>query len=342
MKLQRTVGDVASLVGGTVEGPRDLRLEDLCPPEQAGPQDLVALFRPSWMKRLVGRPGCVLLPAALEFPAERAASLIRVADAEAALDTLALACVPPPEPPAPGVHPSAVVEPGAQLGPQVAVGALAFVGAGARLGPRARLWPGAYVGAASVLGADCSIGPGAVIAERCTLGERVLVHPGAVIGADGFGFRQDRQGRHIKIPQVGVVELGDDVEIGANTTIDRARFGSTRIGRGTKIDNLVQIGHNCVIGEHCAFAGCTAVAGSVTFGDRVLMGGHCGVNGGVTIGAGARINGGTIIVEDIEPGLAVGGDPARPVAEWRREVVARLRLPELVKRVRALEERPDA
>ena len=341
MQLQRTVGDVAGLVDGSVEGPRELQLEALRSPEEAGPRDLVALFRPSGLARLAARPGCVLLPAGLDFPAERAASLIRVADAEAALDTLARACVPPPTPPAPGVHPTAVVEPGAQLGPQVAVGALAFVGAGARLGARCRLWPGSVVAAAAVLGADCSIGARAVIGERCVLGERVLVHPGAVLGADGFGFRQDGQGRHIKIPQVGIVELGDDVEIGANTTIDRARFGSTRVGRGTKIDDQVHVGHNCVIGEDCAIAGCTAIAGSVTMGDRVLMGGGVGINGGARIGAGARINGATIIVDDVLPGQSVAGSPARAVEAWRRDTIALRRLPELLKRVRALEARHE-
>jgi UDP-3-O-[3-hydroxymyristoyl] glucosamine N-acyltransferase len=232
-----------------------------------------------------------------------------------------------------------VVEAGAQLGSEVGVGALVFVGAGARVGARTRLWPGSHVGAEAVLGADCSLGPNAVIGERCLLGDRVLVHPGAVIGADGFGFRQDREGRHIKIPQVGIVELGDDVEVGANTTIDRARFGSTRIGRGTKLDDQVHIGHNCVIGEHCAIAGTTGIAGSATLGDRVLMGGAVGVNSGARIGAGARVNGASTVVDDVEPGQAIGGNPGRPVAIWRRDTIALRRLPDLLKRVRDLEER---
>ena len=341
MKLQRTVGDVAGLVGGTIEGPRDALLADLRSPEEAGPRDLVALFRPTGLARLAARPLCVLLPVGLAFPADRAASLIRVSDADTALDRLVLACAPSTHPPAPGVHPTAVVEAGSQLGSQVAVGALAFVGASARIGARTRLWPGSHVGAQAVLGVDCSIGPRAVIGERCVLGERVLVHPGAVIGADGFGFRQDREGRHVKIPQVGIVELGDDVEIGANTTIDRARFGATIVGRGTKLDDQVHIGHNCVIGEHCAIAGTSAMAGSVTLGDRVLMGGAVRVNGGTVIGAGARINGATTVVEDVEPGAAVGGSPARPVGIWRRDTVALRRLPELLRRVKALEERSE-
>jgi UDP-3-O-[3-hydroxymyristoyl] glucosamine N-acyltransferase len=339
MILQRTVGDVAGLVGGTVEGPRELRLEELRPPEEAGPADLVALFRPSGLARLAARPACVMLPAGLDFPAGRAASLIRVPDAEVALDRLVTACAPAPQPPPPGVHPTAIVEPGVELGAGVAVGALAFVGARARIGAGSRLWPGAYVGPDAVLGAGCSLAPRVVIGERCVLGDRVLVHAGAVIGADGFGFRQDRDGRHIKIPQLGIVELGHDVEIGANTTVDRARFGTTRIGTGTKLDNQIHVGHNCVIGEHCAIAGLTAIAGSATIGDRVLIGGASAINGGAHIGAGARINGASIVVDDVEPGQAVGGNPARPVATWRRDVVALRRLPELLRRVRALEER---
>ena len=341
MKLQRTVGDVAGLVGGTVEGPRELLLEELRPPEEAGPADLAALFRPAGLARLSARPGCVLLPVGLDVPAGRAASLIRVADAEVALDTLVTACVPAPQPPAPGVHPSAVVEPGAQLGEGAAVGALAFVGARARLGPRCRLWPGACVGADAVLGADCTLHFRVVIGDRCVLGERVIVHAGAVIGADGFGYRQDAAGRHVKIPQVGIVELGDDVEIGANTTIDRARFGTTRVGRGTKIDDQVHVAHNCVIGEHTAIAGATAIAGSATIGDRVLIGGSVDINGGAVIGSDARINGASMVVDDVEPGQAVGGGatPARPVALWRRDVAAARKVAELLKRVRALEER---
>ena len=339
MILKRTVGDVAGLVGGTVEGPRELRLEALRPPEEAGPADLVALFRRSGFERLTARPGCVLLPAGLDFPAGRAASLIRVPDAEVALDRLVTACAPPAQPPPPGVHPTAVVETGAELGEAVAVGALAYVGARARIGARSRLWPGSYVGADATLGEDCSLAPRVVIGERCVLGDRVLLHAGAVIGADGFGYRQDPAGRHIKIPQLGIVELGDDVEIGANTTVDRARFGTTRIGRGTKLDDQVHVGHNCVIGEHCAIAGLTAIAGSATIGDRVLMGGASAINGGAVIGAGARITGASIVIDDVEPGQQVGGSPARPVNEWRRDVVALRRLPELLRRVRALEGR---
>jgi UDP-3-O-[3-hydroxymyristoyl] glucosamine N-acyltransferase len=195
------------------------------------------------------------------------------------------------------------------------------------------------VGADAVLGADCTLSFRVVIGDRCVLGDRVLVHAGAVIGADGFGFRQDGAGRHVKIPQVGIVELGDDVEIGANTTIDRARFGTTRVGNGTKLDDQVHVAHNCVIGEHTAIAGATAIAGSATIGDHVLIGGAAAINGGAVIGSGARINGASIVVDDVEPGQAVGGSPARPVADWRRDVAAMRKVSELIKRVRSLEER---
>jgi UDP-3-O-[3-hydroxymyristoyl] glucosamine N-acyltransferase len=339
MKLQRTVGEVAVLVGGTIEGPADATLEALRSPEEAGPADLAALFRPAGLLRLSAHPGCVLLPAGLDFPTGRAASLIRVPDAEAALDRLVLACAPSPPPPPPGVHPSAVVEEGAQLGPGVAIGALAYVGARARLGARTCLWPGAHVGADAVLGADCSLRPRAVVLERCVLGDRVLLHAGAVIGADGFGFRPDGQGRHLKVPQVGIVELADDVEVGANTTIDRARFGSTRIGRGVKLDDQVHVGHNCVVGEHSAIAGNTALAGSVTLGARVLMGGCSGVNNGVVIHDGARVAGASVVLDDVPAGEAWAGIPARPAAAWRREQAALGRLPELLQRIKTLEQR---
>jgi len=341
MRLQRTVGDVAMLVGGRVEGPSELLLEELRTPEEAGPADLAALFRPDALARLAPRPGCVLLSDGVAVPEGRAASLIRVPDAEVALDRLVKACVPEPQPPAPGVHPTAVIEAGAQLGAGVAIGAHAFIGARARLGPGCRLWPGACVGADAVLGAGCTLYFRVVIGDRCVLGDRVVLHAGAVIGADGFGYRQDDAGRNVKIPQVGIVELGDDVEIGANATVDRARFGVTRVGRGTKIDNLVHVGHNVVIGEHSAIAGLTGLAGGATVGDRVLMGGHCAINNRAMIGSDARVAGASGVVGEVEPGQSVGGVPARPIAVWRRDLAAMGRLTELLKRVRALEGRAD-
>jgi len=337
MKLHRTVAEIAALVGGRVEGSSDRLLRELLPLEQAGPEDLAAVFRVAAAARAAeSRAGCLLLPEGGGLQASGERSLVRVADAAAALDALVLAVAPRERRPEPGVHPSAVVEPGAQVAPDAAVMALAYVAAGARIGPRCVLRPGSRVGEQAVLGADCELQANAVVGHRCVLGDRVLLKPGAVVGADGFGFRQDAAGRHHKIPQVGIVILGDDVELGANTIVDRARFDATRIGRGCKLDGSVHVGHNVQMGEDCAMAGHSAVAGSCTLEARVLMGGSSGAIGGIVLREGTRVAAMAFVIRDTEPGSYVAGSPARPQAQWAREMVALQRLPELAGKVRRL------
>ncbi|MHC5212892.1 MAG: DapH/DapD/GlmU-related protein, partial [Planctomycetota bacterium] len=233
MLLQRTVAEVAALVDGRVEGAGERVLEALCPPEEAGPDDLVALFRASGLEPVVnGRAGCVLLGEDVPIPSRGDRSLIRVADAELALDRLVTACAPREAGPERGVHPLALVEPEAVVAGDARIGPWVHVGARARVGTGSALWPGVTVGEDAVIGSGCRLMPHVVVGARCTLGDRVILHAGVVIGADGFGFRQDEAGRHVKIPQVGRVVLGDDVEVGANSTIDRARLGTTRLGDG--------------------------------------------------------------------------------------------------------------
>jgi UDP-3-O-[3-hydroxymyristoyl] glucosamine N-acyltransferase len=337
MKLQRTVAEVAALVGGVVEGPSDRMLKELLPLELAGPEDMGAVFRAGAAGRAgESRAGCLLVPEGGGLAAGPARSLVRVADAAAALDRLVLAVAPRERRPEPGVHPSAVVEPGAQVAPDAAIMALAYVGAGARVGPRCVLRPGSRVGEHAVLGAGCELQANAVVGHRCVLGERVLLKPGAVVGADGFGFRQDADGRHHKIPQVGIVVLGDDVEIGSNTVVDRARFDATRIGRGCKLDGSIHVGHNVQMGEHCALAGNVSLAGSCTLEARVHVGGASGVVGGVVVREGTRVGAMTLVMRDTEPGSYVVGIPARTQTQWARETLAVQRLPEALLRLRRL------
>ncbi len=241
-----------------------------------------------------------------------------------------------PKPP-PGVHPSAVVAADAVVDPSAHVGPLCVVESQARIGPGCVLQASAFVGTRATLGADCWLGVRAVVAQDCVLGARVRLQPGAVIGADGFGY-DTVKGRHEKIPQIGNVVLGDDVEVGANTTIDRARFSRTTIGEGTKIDNLVQIGHNCTIGRHCLLVSQVGIAGSTTVGDYVVMGGQVGVGGHLQVGSFSQIAARGGITRDLPPKSVVAGTYALPLLLEQRFQVLRGKLPELFKRVDRLEE----
>ncbi|HEY1793371.1 MAG TPA: UDP-3-O-(3-hydroxymyristoyl)glucosamine N-acyltransferase [Opitutaceae bacterium] len=240
--------------------------------------------------------------------------------------------------PGPGVHPSAVIGAGATVPPSATVGPHCVVEAGARVGERAHLQAGVFVGQGARIGDDTWLMAGATVCAGCELGRRVRLHPGAVIGADGFGYELVG-GRHEKLPQVGSVTLGDDVEVGANSTIDRARFGMTEVGEGTKIDNLVQVGHNVVIGRHCIICALVGIAGSTTLGDYVVVGGQAGIAGHITIGSGVQIAAKSGIKDDIAPRTSVWGSPAQPILLEQKISILRNRLPELFRRVDALEKR---
>jgi len=218
----------------------------------------------------------------------------------------------------PPVHPSAVLEDGVIVEPG------AIVGPEARIGRASRIASGAVIGYRVVIGRDCAIGPGASIIHAL-VGDRVIVHGGARLGQDGFGFAMGPEG-HFKVPQIGRVIVQDDVEIGANSTIDRGALGDTVIGEGTKIDNLVQIAHNVVIGRHCVIVALCGIAGSTVIGDFAAIGGQTGVAGHLQIGAGAQIAAGSGVITDIVPGAKIGGSPARAYRQWAREVAVVRRL----------------
>lgn len=238
--------------------------------------------------------------------------------------------------PAPGIHPSAVVEPGAEVDAAATVGPLCVIESGAQIGPRAHLQARVFVGRNARVGEECWLMPGVTLGTQCVLGKRVRLHSGVVVGSDGFGY-EFVGGRHHKVPQVGSVWIGDDVEIGANSTIDRARFSRTIIGEGTKIDNLVQIAHNVEIGRHCILCAQVGIAGSTILEDYVVLGGQAGVAGHIRIGKGAKSGGQAGITSNVEPGQFVMGYPAIPYMAERRLQVLYRRLPELFKRVDELE-----
>lgn len=244
----------------------------------------------------------------------------------------------PPPKAEPGVHPSAVVGQGVRLGRDVSIGPHCFIGDGAEIGDRARIGPN------SSIGAGCSVGPDSVLHPHVTLvgpvevGARVVLHPGVVLGADGFKF-ESVAGGIVKIPQVGRVVIEDDVEIGANSAVDRAFLYETRVGAGTKIDNLVQIGHNCTIGRNCLIAGCCALAGSATIEDGCVLGGATAVRDGITIGKGSMVGARATVGKDVPPGSVVGGTPLLPLRDFLKLYSVLPRVPSLLGRVRAIEKK---
>ena len=266
----------------------------------------------------------------MDLPENKA--LICVADADLALaDALQLF-----EPDAPkcelGIHPTAVIDPTADIGEGVSVGAGSYIGASVCIGPHVRLYPNVTVMDDSHVGKGTTIWSGTVVRERCRIGSHCTIHPNVTIGADGFGFRVSPDGkRRVKIPQIGTVTIEDDVEIGANSCIDRGKFSATVIGKGTKIDNLVQIGHNCKIGKSCVISGMTGISGSVTIEDGVTIGGGVGIKDHVTIGRGAILGGRSGVTGDIAPGRTVFGFPADDRRKVLRQWAAIRKLPDLMK-----------
>jgi len=237
-----------------------------------------------------------------------------------------------------GIHPSAQVHPSAQIDPSASIGAFVSIGADVLVGPECVIGSGASLGPGCRLGMACRLSSRVILERQTQLGDRVRIHAGAVLGSDGFGYEFEG-GRHRKNPQIGLVTVGDDVEIGANTTIDCGRFGATSIGEGSKIDNLVQIGHNCRIGKHCILCGQVGLAGSTELGDYVVMGGAAGAAGHLKLGDGAQLAGCSIAFSDLEGGAKYGGNPAVPLVAFQRMLVVKRRLPELFRRLRDLERR---
>jgi UDP-3-O-[3-hydroxymyristoyl] glucosamine N-acyltransferase len=251
----------------------------------------------------------------------------------------AVALLHPDAPPAPGVHSTAMVDPTAELGEGVHVGPLAVIGARVRLGARSVVHAQAVLYADVVVGRDCLIHSGVQVREGCRLGDRVVLQNGAVVGADGFGFARDEQGRYHKIPQRGIVVLEDDVEVGALCAIDRAALDETRVGRGTKIDNLVQVGHSVTIGSDCVLAGQVGIAGSTRIGSRVTLAGQVGVVGHINIADDVIVTAQTGVPGDVPAGKVISGSPALDNREWLKSTAVFARLPELQKRLRELEKR---
>jgi UDP-3-O-[3-hydroxymyristoyl] glucosamine N-acyltransferase len=330
-----TLGEVAAAVGGRVEGDPKLRLSGVASLEEAGPKDLswVSGERRSGGAR-ASAAGAVLAPSS-EAAAGKPAVLV---DSPALALGRWLELSFPAARPRGGVARGARVHPTARIGRGASIAAGATVAARARVGPRSRISEGSFVGQAATIGEDCLLHPNVVVREGCVVGDRCILHSGVVIGSDGFGYVWDGTA-HRKIPQVGIVRIGDDVEIGANTAIDRATLGETRIGRGTKIDNLVQVGHNVTVGEDAILCGQAGIAGSARLEDRVTLAGQVGVNDHVTVGRGAIATGQAGVTGSVAAGAVVSGMPAAPHRDFLKRAALVARLPKLARRLDELERR---
>ncbi len=331
-----TVSELARRLGGTLQGDGMLLIRGVATLEQAGPDALSWVASSDlWPRAARSKAGVLLVTEGSKLPPDRTA--IVVSDPDAAVCEV-LKCLAPPRDDIPvGLHPTATVGPDAVV-KGAAIAANVFVGAGAVIGAGTQLYPGVYVGAHATIGRDCVLWPNVAVRERVTIGDRVIIHPNATIGADGFGYLQ-RGGKHRKIPQIGTVVIEDDVEIGANSAIDRARSGVTRIGRGTKIDNLVQIAHNVDIGEDCIIVGQCAIGGSASLGRYVVMGGQSGVSDHRRIGDGVRIAAKSSAMGNVPDGQTVRGIPATDSRRFLREQACVRKLPDWMPRLRALERR---
>jgi UDP-3-O-[3-hydroxymyristoyl] glucosamine N-acyltransferase len=314
-----TLREIVARLGGEAVGEAPGPLSGVATADSAGPADITFLTNPRYRARIaLSRAGAVILG-----PDDRDATAAAriVTPNPYAYYARAVALFHPEPALEPGVHPTAQVHASAQVDGGAQVGAFAVIGAGARVARGARIGEGCVLGTAVAIGEGTRLHPRVTIYDGCTIGARVILHSGVVIGADGFGMAHEAV-RWIKIPQVGAVRIGDDVEVGANTTIDRGALDDTVIEEGVKLDNQIQVGHNCVIGAHTVIAGCTGISGSVKIGKRCMIGGGVGIVGHLEICDGAMISGFTLITKSItKPGTYTSGMPAMPHAEWLRNAV---------------------
>ena len=331
-----TAGQIAEMVGGRVEGDASVRIEGIASLGAAGPGELTFAEDEKRALRLGdSRAGAAIVG---ELPDAAQMTLIRVENVQAAVARFLGALVGEEDLPPTGVHPTAVIAEDGELAEDAAIGPFVVIGPRARIGAGSVLCARAFLGAGTELGPGSVLHEGVVVKSGCKIGARVRIGPNSVIGHDGFGY-YFADGVHQKIPHAGVVVIEDDVEIGACSCVDRAKFGETRIGAGTKIDNLVQVAHNVQTGKGCLLAGLVGVAGSARLGDHVVLGGHAGIRDNIAVGDRVQVSAYAAVAGDVPAGQAVGGIPAKPAKEQMRVMLSMPKLPDLLKRVRELEAR---
>lgn len=328
-----TIGEIVDFLGADFKGDRSRAIRGVRPLNEAGPDELSFLANPKYQPQLArSAAGAVLVAQAT--PGDSPAWL-RVKDPYLAVALVLQKWfydVPRPN----GISERAAVAPTARVGHDVRVGPFASIGDGSEIGDGVTIFEGVSIGAGAKIGAGTTVYPNAVVYHRCEVGRNCIIHAGAVIGSDGYGFATSG-GKHHKIPQIGIVRIGDDVEIGAGTAIDRAALGETVVGDGTKIDNHVQIGHNVRIGKHCLIVAEVGIAGSTEIGDYVVFAGKSGAVGHIKIGSHVQVAGVSIVTKDWDGPIVIGGNPARPLREYHRVEAWIHRLGEVYKRLGAIE-----
>ena len=335
-----SLNEIVQRLGGEVAGDASIVVHGVAALEDAGPGEITFLANPRYRRKLAAtRAGAVILGSG-----DRDATGIAriVADNPYAYYARTVALFHPQRLAAAGVHPLACVDATAQVAGSAEIGPFAVIAAGARIGERASIGAGSFVGEGARIGEDTLLHPRVTIYHGCEVGARCILHSGCVIGADGFGMAPEA-GRYVKIPQVGRALIGDDVEVGANTTIDRGALGDTVVGEGVKIDNLVQVAHNCRIGAHTVIAGCAGIAGSAVIGRHCVIGGGAGVVGHVTLADGVTLTGMTLVTKTItQAGVYSSGLPMMPHAQWLRNAAQLRRLDEISRLARAVKEKTRA
>ncbi len=332
------LSDIVEKLGGTLEGDGDLEITGVAGLGEAGKGEISFLANPKYAAQVAEtEASAVIVPVNWDRPA--ACALIRVQNSDQTFAEAAELFFEAPPPPTPGIHPSAVVAESVQLGEGVSIGANCTIEEGVSIGTGTIISANCFIGYKTRIGDGCQLYPMVTTREFSEIGNRVIVHSGAVVGSDGFGYAVQDDGSRTKIPQIGKVVIEDDVEIGANVAIDRARFGKTRIGKGTKIDNLVQIAHNVVIGEHSVMCGQAGVSGSSTIGSRVILAGQAGLAGHLTVGDGAIVGAQAGVMKDVAERDFVIGSPAMPHVQFKKMVANTILLPRLKDRIKKLEDK---
>jgi len=332
------LSEVARQINGTLTGEGSVDIHGVAGIREAGSGEISFIANPKYASEAASTKASAVIVSE-DWVADCPAALIRVKNPDMAFAKTALLFYVPVPAPAAGVHPSAVVATDAELGSGVSIGPLCVIESGVKIGAGTVISAQCYIGGRSVIGEKCLLYPQVSLRESVKIGNRAIIHNGTVIGSDGFGYSVDGEGIRTKIPQIGTVELGDDVEIGANVTIDRARFGKTKIGNGVKIDNLVQIAHNVIVGDHVVIIAQAAIAGSVHIGNKVIIAGQAGVAGHLHVGDGAVIGAKAAVTKDVEPGAYMIGVPAMPASKFKRTQAGLILLPKLKERVAELAER---